>query len=305
MGLGGICFTRSWSMPEKGVAMAASTSLRNFHTKAMADLPGESLGFPTPHVGALTMQQRDRRGGKAWWRSVYFSRLFDPTRGGLPQGGVLLSSFKACGEQFSLMLCRGTDGKIRKQITNSSHHPGAIFHQKARYQLALLDSDGNLVEDAPARFECGRHLQSGSHVVPPTLPVSDEFDAILTQLGALPPPPPPPALSTEEPETGMMDASTPPAAPTSHPAIRVVVVLYCFEQLLDLRNFQDHPRGQDLDDNDIDLMMLAGDSSGDSEPGDTGEETQTTRHIMTPTREASPFRDVRCRRRAATPARFV
>lgn len=269
MGLGGIAFTRSWSLADKAVAVEASRALRGFHAKALAELPGEKLGFPNPHVAALTMKKRDRTGGKQWWRSVYFSRLFAQA-GGVP-GSVLLSSFRAYGERFSVMLCRGEDGRVVQQLTNSSHHPGAIFHQKGRYQLGILKPDGTLVEDAPARFEAGRHLASGSHVVPPTIPVHPDFDAALTELGALP-----------------LEGSS-----TEESCVRVVVALYAFEQLLDLRHFQDHEMH---DDDEIDTVMLAGDSSEDSEP-----ETPT-RHLMTPSRDVSPFRDLRVTRRARAPA---
>lgn len=274
MGLGGIAFNKSWSMPHKTAALEASAALKSFYAKCIGDLPGEKLGFPNPHIAALTMKKRDRTGGKQWWRSVYFSRLFAQA-GGVP-GSLLLCSFGAYGERFSLMLCRAEDGRIMKQVTNSSHHPGAIFHQKGRYQLAILKPDGSLVEDEPARFESGRHLASGSHVVPPTLPVNNNFEAVLTELGALP-------------LEGDRNAS--PRPRESH--VRVVVAMYAFEQLLDLRHFQDHEMQED--DDEIDLVMLAGDSSGDSEP-----ETPT-RHLVTPTRDMSPFRDLRCTRRGGPP----
>ena len=202
-----------------------------------------------------------------------------------------MSSFKAHGEQFTLMLCLLEDGTIMKQVTNSSHHPGAIFHQKARYQLALLTSSGELIEDSPAEFECGRHLDSGSHVVPPILPLHPRFEEVIRSHRGF----------QEVRKSDVAAASTEGDLVTSYPALSVeappihlVMVLYAFEQLLDLRQFQDH---EIVEDDEIDLLALAGDSSGDSEEGGLID-TCPTQHFVSPSRATSPVRGLRCRRRS-------
>ena len=83
-------------------------------------------------------------------------------------------------------------------------------------------------------------MESGSHIVPPTLPVSNTIQQALPQLGVL-------------------DAGAVPNADDQ--PVRVLVAMYAFERLLDLRHFQDD---ESLDDYDVDGLMM-GDASCDSE----------------------------------------